>query len=161
MTTYASPRLTRFTLQILISILFVAGLIMFLVSIIRIIDYFSEQNQSESNSTTVDQLDRQHLQTNKQFDLLSEPRFPSVRAPSVQSILALITISHAIFGIIAITKEQISLISSYSFVLIISFCIKLILLFGISFSLLFLFSIFFFYKFQSTLSYPITNKPIN
>lgn len=134
---------------------------MFLVSIIRIIDYFSEQNQSESNSTTVDQLDRQHLQANKQFDLLSEPRFPSVRAPSVQSILALITISHAIFGIIAITKEQISLISSYSFVLIISFCIKLILLFGISFSLLFLFSIFFFYKFQSTLSYPITNKPIN
>lgn len=57
-------------------------------------------------------------------------RFPSITSPSVQLIFAIITIANGIVGIVAITKEQTSLLSLFSFVLIISFSTKLLFLIG-------------------------------
>lgn len=131
MTTYASPRLTRLSLQLLLTLIFIAGFYMTVVSVIRSIDYISNsirahRVQTKFNESTTPTLSR----WNPDIDD-TEPGFPSTSSIIVQLIFGFITLGHAIFGIVAITRQKIRLLSAYGYILVISSFIKILFLIGL------------------------------
>ena len=151
MTTYASPRLTKLSLQILISLIFLFGLFMMIISIINVIDlighqqrkhYYHQQQQQQHwplSSTTTKTITKKifnddpggnNVNNNDNDDIDHHHHFPSISSPNVQLMFALLTFGHSIFGIISITKQRSSLLSTYSYILLIIFLIKLIFIIG-------------------------------
>ena len=121
MTTYASPRLTRTTLLVTISLIFFAGCYMLLIGIFHTINYVSTQKQNNGNT---------NITIDGEMMTFDEIRFPNCASPSVEIIFGAITFGHSMFGIVAITKEQSNLLNTYGHMLIMSCCIKFLFIVG-------------------------------
>ena len=136
MTTYASPRLTRVALMVAITILFLIGAYIFATGIFHTINTISKNSRIKTeesgniNSTASTVTSVTNLKTNDIDNENNEPRFPSLQSSSVELIFGVITLGHAMFGIVAVTQERTNLLATYSHILIISCFIKLLFLFG-------------------------------
>lgn len=93
------------------------------------LNYRTQKLKDRTNQTDIDRLPMNDNVTIKSINPVLD-RFPSVSSPSVKFILTFITLGHGIFGIVAVTKEKSTLLTTYSHMLLISGFIKLIFIFG-------------------------------
>ena len=133
MTTYASPRLTRTALVVIISLLFLAGCYMFAIGIFHIINVISESGRTAEVAlkTAPSSTSPMASVNNLPAEVIDDqPRFPSTAAPSVELIFGGLTLGHAIFGIVSVTQERANFLATYSHLLLISCFVKLLFLVG-------------------------------
>lgn len=149
MTTYASPRLTRMALLVMVTLIFLAGCLMLLVSIFSSVNYMARSGRSgpsndtqparasvtvtdnSSNKDNSGSSSNNSPVVNSTIDHeANEPRFPSTSSPTVEVIFAVVTLGHSMFGIVAVTKERANLLATYGHILTISCFIKMLFLIG-------------------------------
>ena len=159
MTTYASPRLTRNSLLVIVSLIFIIGGYIFLIGVIHSINLVSKNarnsrltvksspptsllsssgdtqttksvNENNNNKNNDSNNDNNNTKSIHHTEYEPMPPFPSTSSPSVEVIFGVVTLGHSMFGIIAITKERANLLATYSHILIMSCFIKMIFLIG-------------------------------
>lgn len=123
MTTFASPRLTRLTLTVAITLLWCIGLYILISGILHSINAVSKSARTEADTKANKSSHMNHHEVN-------EPRFPSTSAPSVELIFGIMQCICAIVGIVAVTQEKANLLATYSHILVISCFVKLLFLIG-------------------------------
>ena len=125
MSTNVSPKLIKNTLLLINSLVFIAGIYIFIDGVIQLIDLRTNEivHNIEEESESIEVINNT-LSTN--FSDLIEDRFPSVGAPSVVLIFGIINILLSILAITAINKEDVRLLTSYRITLVMTLIIRIV-----------------------------------
>lgn len=133
MSTYASPKIIKYSLLISNSIIFILGFVILINGIISKINFEwddRKNHQQEKNITTSknDIINDQSESVPSNIDEDVQDRFPSAASSLVKMIFGVMTIIMSIWGIAAVTKSDRSLLITYSFMLIIGFILRFLFL---------------------------------
>ena len=129
MPTYASPNIIKTTLLLINSLIFLIGSFIFVAGVIDVINLRTnefEYNLEEESEKL--ELLNQTISTN--FTAVIDDRFPSSGAPSVIVIFGVISIIESVLGTLALNKQDLRLLSSYSICLVIGLFIRFVFLFA-------------------------------
>ena len=133
MSTYASPKIIKYSLLISNSIIFILGFVILINGIVSKINFDwndRKSHQQEKNITTSKNhiINHQSESVPSNIDEDVQDRFPSAASSLVKIIFGVMTIMMSMWGITAVTKSDRSLLITYSFMLIIGFILRFLFL---------------------------------
>ena len=133
MSTYASPKIIKYSLLISNSIIFILGFVILINGIISKInfDWNDRKNHQQEKNITTSKNQIIHHQSESALSNIDEDvqdRFPSAASSLVKMIFGVMTIIMSMWGITAVTKSDRSLLITYSFMLIIGFILRFLFL---------------------------------